>query len=206
VAWLQNGSMCVHYRPPSPAHWAELRQDLQELGDLSPPGGLAADMWPGRAGAFLRTIPSDDEREDGGHENGRHASLAVRATSGRWGLISAFTSPDKLAQAKKLSTVNARDDRVQSAWTYRNAWRRAQHCIVPAASIFEPDYRGPDGAPAARSYEAEIARADGRALGIAGLWDEWQDEDGNRHLSFTMLTVNADEHALMRNYHKRPDR
>lgn len=48
-------------------------------------------------------------------------------------------------------------------------------------------------------------RGDGELLGIAGLWTGWKVPDGTVLRSFTMLTVNADEHTLMRNFHKPDD-
>jgi len=40
---------------------------------------------------------------------------------------------------------------------------------------------------------------------LAGLWNAWTDKDtGEVHESYTMLTLNADHHALMRRMHK-PD-
>ena len=42
-------------------------------------------------------------------------------------------------------------------------------------------------------------------MGIAGLWSWWRAPSGNEIKSFTMLTINADQHALMRNYHKPGD-
>jgi putative SOS response-associated peptidase YedK len=42
-------------------------------------------------------------------------------------------------------------------------------------------------------------------MGIAGLWDCWQPDKGEPVFSFTMLTVNADEHPLMQQVHKPAD-
>jgi len=39
-----------------------------------------------------------------------------------------------LAETEKLSTFNAHDDRVANAFTFRNACRRGQHCIIPASA------------------------------------------------------------------------
>jgi len=40
-------------------------------------------------------------------------------------------------------------------------------------------------------------------MGIAGLWGMWFNPKlGRDVLSFTMLTVNADDHALMKRFHK----
>ena len=48
-------------------------------------------------------------------------------------------------------------------------------------------------------------RADGAPWGIAGLWNTWTNKDtGELIPSYTMLTINADAHPLMRRMHK-PD-
>ena len=50
-----------------------------------------------------------------------------------------------------------------------------------------------------------MRRADGRPLGLAGLWSTWEDKaTGELHESYTMLTINADRHPLMSRMHK-PD-
>jgi putative SOS response-associated peptidase YedK len=40
---------------------------------------------------------------------------------------------------------------------------------------------------------------------VAGLWREWGQADGSVHTSFTQITINADEHPLMRRFHKPGD-
>lgn len=40
---------------------------------------------------------------------------------------------------------------------------------------------------------------------IAGLWDAWRQLDGTWLYSYTMLTINADSHALMKSFHKPAD-
>jgi putative SOS response-associated peptidase YedK len=43
-------------------------------------------------------------------------------------------------------------------------------------------------------------------MGIAGLWEHWHDSSTDQILhSFTMLTVNADDHDFMSNYHRPED-
>jgi len=42
-------------------------------------------------------------------------------------------------------------------------------------------------------------------MGIAGLWERWVGPSGEVVHSYTMLTINADDHPLMRNYHKPTD-
>lgn len=64
--------------------------------------------------------------------------------------------------------------------------------------MYEPDWRTGKHTP------TRIARADGEPLGIAGLWDRWDAPEGPM-LSFTMLTINADDHSFMCNYHRPED-
>ncbi len=46
-----------------------------------------------------------------------------------------------------------------------------------------------------------FTRAEGAPLGIAGLWDRWSDAAGQVQKSYTMLTINADDDPLFRDYH-----
>ncbi len=48
-------------------------------------------------------------------------------------------------------------------------------------------------------------RTDGTPWGLAGLWNTWTNKGtGEIHESYTMLTLNADDHPLMQRMH-RPD-
>jgi len=50
-----------------------------------------------------------------------------------------------------------------------------------------------------------IGNANGEPLGVAGLWSAWCDPMGETLHSFTMLTINADQHPLMNQFHKPAD-
>lgn len=47
-----------------------------------------------------------------------------------------------------------------------------------------------------------FTRADGAPLGLAGLWDRFRDTAGQLQESYTMLTINADQDPLFRDYHQ----
>lgn len=98
------------------------------------------------------------------------------------------------------STYNARTETVALKPSFRHAWKTGQFCIVPAESIFEPSYE------TGKAVRWSITRADGKPLGVAGIW-EWRGKgpDGQPLLSFSMLTINADDHPLMRRFHKPAD-
>ncbi len=112
-----------------------------------------------------------------------------------WGLIPSWSKDPAIAN--KL--INARGETVAEKPSFRDAWKKAQHCIIPAQAIYEPDWRS------GRAVSTRIERSDGRPMGIAGLWSWWRAPDGNPLFSFTMLTVNADQHDFMRNFHKPED-
>jgi putative SOS response-associated peptidase YedK len=46
---------------------------------------------------------------------------------------------------------------------------------------------------------------EGQPLGIAGLWSSWKSPKAEWIHSYTMLTINADDHPLMRLFHKPAD-
>jgi putative SOS response-associated peptidase YedK len=96
-------------------------------------------------------------------------------------------------------TYNARSETVAEKPSFRDAWRKGHRCIIPAESFFEPDWRSGKAVP------TRIARADGEPLGIAGLWSAWKSPKGEWRHSYTMLTINADQHPLMRMFHKPTD-
>lgn len=113
-----------------------------------------------------------------------------------FGLVPAWANL-KLAR----STYNARSETVATKPTFRTAWKRRQFCVIPLENFFEPNYES------GKAVRWRIQHADGIPLAVAGLW-EWRPNGGpdDRPLiSFTMLTINADEHPLMRRFHKPED-
>ena len=75
----------------------------------------------------------------------------------------------------------------------------SRRCIIPAEAFYEPDWRS------GRAVPTRIARSDGQPMGIAGIWTGWRAPDGAIVRSMSMLTVNAADHTLMRNFHRPED-
>jgi putative SOS response-associated peptidase YedK len=69
----------------------------------------------------------------------------------------------------------------------------------PAKSDVWPDWRS------GKAFATRIEANGGEPLGIAGLWSAWRSPTGEIVSSFTMLTINADDHPLMRNFHRPED-
>lgn len=173
--------MCSHYQAVK-----NRAQFERHFGLLPPTGEQALEVWPGYPGSFIRLHPHADAGDD--------AAAAFEAASGAFGLLPHWAKDRTLGR----HTYNARTETVANKPSFRDAWARGQHCIIPADAIFEPDWRS-GGAVSTR-----VAQSDGAPMGIAGLWSAWRSPQGEV-LSFTMLTVNADAHPLMRHFHKPSD-
>ena len=172
--------MCAHYQS------IQDPKRIAEAFRVQLPEGIRVDVWPGYASTFIRR-----PKEAGA---GDEAVPEREALAGVFGLIPHWAKDEKGARR----TYNARTETVAEKPSFRDAWRLARHCIIPAEAIYEPDWR------TGKAVTTRIARADGRPMGIAGLWTGWNGPDGVVR-SMTMLTINAAEHALMRNFHKLDD-
>jgi putative SOS response-associated peptidase YedK len=97
---------------------------------------------------------------------------------------------------KPFDTMNARAESVGERRSFSGAWNRLQLCLIPCGTFFEPSYES------GKAVRWRIRLADNQPTAIAGLWRAWDEQGGGTSLSFTMLTLNADEHPLMRRFHK----
>ena len=114
---------------------------------------------------------------------------------GQWNLIPWFAKERKL----KYPTSNARSEELAAKASYKHPWARGQRCIIPAGSFYEPNRETRKHIP------WNFTRADGDLWGLAGLWSTWTDKETAEIVeSFTMLTLNADNHPLINRMH-RPD-
>lgn len=173
--------MCSHYQGLKEAQRYE-----RSFGVLPPPEPGKHDLWPGYLGCFIRRHPHADVGDD--------AVPPFEALNGLFGLVPHWATNTKPTK----HTYNARSETVAEKPSYRDAWQRGQHCIIPADAIYEPDWRS------GKAVATRIEHADGEPLGIAGLWSCWKSPQGDVY-SDTMLTINADTHPLMRQFHKPAD-
>lgn len=174
--------MCSHYE--SVRDRQILKRHFQ-LDDVPEDGKW--DIWPGYMGPFIRRHEFADVGDDVVPE--------CEALLGSFGLIPHWATDTKIAR----QTYNARTETVATKPSYRDVWKKAHHCIIPADGIYEPDWRS------GKAVATRISRADGEPMGIAGLWSWWKSPAGEVLHSFTMLTVNADMHPLMNQFHKPHD-
>lgn len=170
--------MCSHYEAPT-------QTQLEQAFGVEPFEQGKLDLWPGYLGPFLRNKADQGEPDES----------PVELLQGLFGLIPGWSKDTKIARR----TYNARSETVAEKPSFRSAWKYAHHCIIPAAAIYEPDWRSGKAIP------TRIERSDGEPMGIAGLWERWKNPEGETVHSYTMLTVNADDHEFMRNYHRPED-
>jgi putative SOS response-associated peptidase YedK len=173
--------MCSHYQGIA------VQEKFYRRFGMVPPQGIKADLWPGYVGAFVRAHP---------HANvGDEAAPLTESLPGLFGLVPHWSTDTKITK----STYNARSETVASKPSFRDAVRKQQRCIIPAQSIYEPDWRS------GKAIATRIEGVDGEMLGIAGLWSCWQADNGASVYSYTMLTINADAHPLLNQFHKPTD-
>lgn len=171
--------MCNRYVAPDAAAIERL-WDLR--GDLSPQWREARGVYPRSPGPFIRRA--------------RHATEPARElVVGQWGLVPWFARSAKLS----YSTNNARSEELAAKASFKLPWQRGQRCLIPALSFDEPCWE------TGRNVWWRFSRADGLPWGLAGLWNTWTDrQTGEVVESYTLLTLNADAHPVMRRMHK-PD-
>ncbi len=142
-----------------------------------------SEVFPDRPGPFIRPAMGD------------RAAHSRALVVGRWGLIPWFAKSPKLT----YSTCNARSEEMTNKASFKPSWTSGRRCIIPAESFDEPNWE------AGRNVWWRFRRADTQPWALAGLWNTWIDkETGEMVESYTMLTINADAHPLMRRMHK-PD-
>jgi putative SOS response-associated peptidase YedK len=168
--------VCTKYVSPDDA---AIERYWQILPGQAWPG---SNMFPRAPGPFIRATANAD-------------APSRECLIDQWGLIPAFAKEAKVS----YSTFNARFEDLSEKASYKVPWARGQHCIIPAVSFDEPCWE------TGRNVWWRFTRKDGAPWGLAGLWNTWVDRaTGEIHESYTMLTVNADAHPLMRRMHK-PD-
>lgn len=108
----------------------------------------------------------------------------------RWGLIPSWSKgPDS-----RFSMINARVETVAAKPAYRTALRY-RRCLVPVDGFYE--WRATDSG----KQPYVLRPRDGAPMALAGLWEHWQDADGNELESCTILVREAN--AQVRAVHER---
>jgi putative SOS response-associated peptidase YedK len=167
--------VCTNFTPTTRAQWVK-----ENLGvDL--PSGCPEEAYPG----YLAPVVVKSRQSE-----------RVACGLARLGLIPGWAKDDKISR----HTYNARSETAAQKPSYRTAWRQRQFGLLLVDNFYEPSYES------GKAVRWKIDLASGDPFGIACLWDRWTDPaSGELVVSFSMLTVNADDHPVMRQFHKPGD-
>ncbi|MCU4337999.1 SOS response-associated peptidase [Acinetobacter dispersus] len=114
--------------------------------------------------------------------------------SARFGLIPFWTEDLERVQ----NTFNAQCETIATKPSFKNAWKNNQFCLIPVETIFEPKYI--DG----KAIWYGIYRQDSMPFTLAGLYEQ-SSINGKSIISMTMITINADSHPFMQQFHASED-
>ncbi|MDP2448824.1 MAG: SOS response-associated peptidase family protein [Polaromonas sp.] len=183
-------------------HPATLYPDAFHVAAPASPVGRK--VWPRQPGVFIRAALAAEAQEIAEIEEevaeaadadkpAREAPVR-ELVAGQFGLVPRWVKSASDAKLRSTKLVNARSETVTTSNNFRDAWLAGQRCIVPMMAFMEDDWRS------GKAVSTRIARVDGKPMGVAGLWESWTGADGEVIISYTLLTVNANSHALMSRY------
>ena len=99
-----------------------------------------------------------------------------------------------------LKTYNARSETVQEKPSYRTSWKERRFGLVIMESFYEPNWES------GKAVRWRVRRSDGQPVAVASIWERIIDkETGEIIFSFSMLTINATGHEVMKHFHKPED-
>jgi putative SOS response-associated peptidase YedK len=96
----------------------------------------------------------------------------------RWGLI-----PHWMKARPEITPINARAETVADKRMFADAYAK-RRCIVPMDAFYERDKR--------KKLHA-FAMKDGKPFGVAGIWENWRNQNGDWERTFCIITVPANE-------------
>ena len=178
----------------------------------APAQPIGRNIWPRQPGVFIcqgapaQPALNPDADVEQPMETGLEASAVLNdevaaaekpsslLRAGQFGLVPRWVKSASDAKLRSTKLVNAPSETVTTSNNFRHAWLDGQRCIVPMMAFIEDDWRSGKAVP------TRIARVDGKPMGVAGLWESWTGADGEIIISYTLLTLNANNHALISRY------
>lgn len=178
-----------------------------EAFGIAPPAALLGkEVWPRQPGFFIRkALVAAEVALTATPELGADAEaapapaqapaspLVMELAQGQFGLVPTWVKSASDAKLRSTKLAVTRYETMSTATAPRETWLKGQRCIIPMQAFFEDDWRSRKAVP------TRIARVDGQPMGVAGLWERWTQGE-EEIVSFTLLTVNANSHALMKRY------
>ena len=167
--------MCVQYLTTANVDWVKTHFDL----DL--PVTQAHDIFPAYPGPIILKS---------------HNTQRTAIGLARFGLIPSWAKDEDFGR----KTYNARTETVAEKPSYKTAWVKRHYALALADTFYEPNYE------TGKAVRTGIRQANGEPMAIASIWDTWTEpSSGELIVSFSMLTINADEHPVMKRFHKPED-
>ncbi|RGE44876.1 SOS response-associated peptidase [Comamonas testosteroni] len=111
-----------------------------------------------------------------------------------FGLVPHWVKSASDGRLRALKLVNAKIDNLTTGTAFRDAWLAGQRCVVPLQAFQVDDLRPGKAVP------TRITRVDNQPMGAAGVWARWVGEGGEVIVSYALITINANAHALMNRY------
>ena len=180
--------MCTQYTPTARDRFRAAQLGVSHL----PENEWPPEVFPGYIAPIVR--------RSGGSEavNGD-----LQVDLARFGLVPRWSRDAAHAAVIARGTYNARSETAAKKPSFSGPWRDRQWAIAPMENYFE--YCWETG----RAERWRIRQASGEPFFCAGLWERWQDPGAAANeavfASFTLLTVNADQHPLGRRMHRPGD-
>ncbi len=178
----------------------------REAFAVEPPAALGErHLWPRKPGFFIvhaatATPPvstagaAEEAAPTTASDTPSDAASTRVLVPAQWGLVPHWVKSASDAKLRAPKLVNAKSDLASTGTAFRDAWLNSQRCIVPMVAFYEDDLRSGKAVP------TRVARVDGKPMGVAGLWARWQGAGGEVIISYCLLTVNANNHALLHRY------
>lgn len=125
-----------------------------------------------------------------------HNTDRVAIGLARFGLLPSWAKEETFGR----KTYNARVETVAEKPSYKHAWVKRHYALALADTFYEPCYES------GKAVRTAIQQANQEPMAIASIWDTWTEPDtGELIVSFSMLTINASNHPIMRRMHKPED-
>jgi len=167
--------MCVQYLTTVNIDWVKTHFDL-EL-----PISTAHDVFPTYPGPIILKSHHTDRTAIGLARFGLLPSWAKEETFGR-------------------KTYNARVETVAEKPSYKFAWTKRHYSLALGDAFYEPCYES------GKAVRTAIKQVNHEPMAIASIWDTWtESETGELIVSFSMLTIDASSHPVMKRMHKPED-
>jgi putative SOS response-associated peptidase YedK len=126
----------------------------------------------------------------------RDQAGAREAVLMRWGLIPFWAK----GVPPKYSTINCTVENLETAATWRDAWKQGQRCVIPCTGFYE--WKLLEDGKTKQPYFIKPSATETFAL--AGVWDRSITASGESIISCAVLTMPAN--AIMRDIHNSKQR